>query len=698
MKVRSRALLSSTNRYPRIGRRSFALLIASLLGLTNTQVVGAASVTLAWTPPADTSQIDGYRVHYGTAPGQTSDQTTGQYFDVGKIAEAAVPIPTEGSTYYFAVKSCGGQNCSPSSVYSNEVWTAIPTAAPSVPANLSATAASASQIKLSWTASTDNVAVTGYRVERCQGLNCSNFAQIASTTGTGTSYNDTGLTASTSYRYRVRAADAAANLGGYSPIATATTLAPPDTTAPTVPGGLLATGAGMSQVNLIWTASTDNVGVTGYRVERSQAGCTSFNEIASVNQANYGDSGLASGTAYCYRVRAADAAGNLSAYSSTATANTTAPPDTTPPSIPGGLTATAAGTSQINLSWTASTDNRGVTAYRVERCKGAGCGSFASIGTVASTGYTDGGLVADTNYTYRLRAVDAAGNLSGYSNTSTAKTDKETIASAPLEYGEVSVGQLVKRVEFQKEYVDPIVVARPLGGDGIDLDPAVVRIEGVDAQGFSMRVQEWDYLDGVRAEPEKVAYLVMERGRHELPDGTWVEAGRVKTNKTNAFVTVPFQAPFIEPPLVLTSTTSNFEKDAVTSRVRQIGTATFQVGMREQESKTQKHLAENIDYIAWEVVAGNNVGELDGYRYQVGRTANAVTDRTYTLVYPSAFTVPPVLIADMQTTNGGDTAALRWKNKDEAAVELWIQEERSKDSETTHGKEVVGYLLIEAAE
>src|SRR5438128_1904814 len=82
---------------------------------------------------------------------------------------------------------------------------------------------------------------------------------------------------------------------------------------------------------------------------------------------------------YSYRVRAADAAGNLSSYSSTATASTPAPPDTTPPTAPSGLTATTVSTTQINLAWTASTDNVGVTGYLVERCQGAGCTNLAQI-------------------------------------------------------------------------------------------------------------------------------------------------------------------------------------------------------------------------------------------------------------------------------------------------------------------------------
>ena len=153
----------------------------------------------------------------------------------------------------------------------------------------------------------------------------------------------------------------------------ATTPAPPDTTPPTPPSGLTATAASPSQINLAWTASTDNVGVTGYLVERCQgAGARPSRRSPRATTTTYSDTGLAAATSYSYRVRATDAAGNLSGYSNTATATTPAPPDTTPPTAPAGLTATAASPSQINLAWTAATDNVGVTGYLVERCQGAG--------------------------------------------------------------------------------------------------------------------------------------------------------------------------------------------------------------------------------------------------------------------------------------------------------------------------------------
>ena len=204
-----------------------------------------------------------------------------------------------------------------------------------------------------------------------------------------------------------------------STVVTATfTLSAADTTPPTAPAGLTATAVSASQINLSWPASTDKVGVTGYRVERCQgAGCTTFAQVATPTATTFNDSGLATLTSYSYRVRAADAAGNLSAYSITATISTQAAPDTQAPTAPTGLIAAAASSSQINLSWTASIDNVGVTGYRVERCQGANCTTFTQIATPTGTSFSDSGLSAGTTYRYRVRATDAAGNVSGYSNT-----------------------------------------------------------------------------------------------------------------------------------------------------------------------------------------------------------------------------------------------------------------------------------------
>ena len=133
------------------------------------------------------------------------------------------------------------------------------TTAPSAPTNLNATALSSTRVDLAWTAATDNQAVTGYQVNR-------NGSLIA-TIGVQTTYTDLTATAGTSYSYAVVAFDAAGNLSAPSNTATVTTPSP-DTTAPTVPTGLSATAASATEVDLGWTASSDDTGVAGYGVYR----------------------------------------------------------------------------------------------------------------------------------------------------------------------------------------------------------------------------------------------------------------------------------------------------------------------------------------------------------------------------------------------------------------------------------------------
>ena len=181
------------------------------------------------------------------------------------------------------------------------------TTPPTTPANLAA-AAGDQRVDLHWTASSDNVAVKGYRIYR-------NGAQVNSVPASTLGYTDTPLTNGVPNTYTVRAFDRTGNLSPASNQATATPAASSDTTAPSAPAGLTAS-AGDASVRLAWTAATDNVGVTGYRLFRGGV------QIASVNGSttSYLDSGLSNGTPYSYTAVAVDAAGNVSAQSNAATA------------------------------------------------------------------------------------------------------------------------------------------------------------------------------------------------------------------------------------------------------------------------------------------------------------------------------------------------------------------------------------------
>ena len=353
---------------------------------------------------------------------------------------------------------------------SSSDWAASPQPAPRVingvaiavhgsapgPTNLTSTAVSSSQINLSWVAAA-NIAVQSYLIEQCQGTGCTVFAQIG--TATGTTFNSAGLTAATSYSYRVRAMDAAGNLTPYSNTASATT-AVADTQPPTAPANLSA-GAVGNQINLSWTASTDNVGVTQYLVESCQGtGCATFLQIGTAAGTTFSHTGLAAGASYSYRVRASDPSNNFSGYSNVATATTQPSADTTPPTIPTNLAATAAGSTQINLSWTASTDANSPITYRVERCQGAGCVNFFEIATPVATTFSDTGLAANTSYSYRVRASDPSNNFSGYSNVAlVAPVVLSAVACNPTSLGPNATSTCTVT----------LTTAAPIGGTAVGL-------------------------------------------------------------------------------------------------------------------------------------------------------------------------------------------------------------------------------------
>jgi len=398
-------------------------------------VASNTRINLAWTAATDNVAVTQYLIERCQGGGcsnfaQIATSTAVSFANTGLTA---------GTSFSYRVRATDAAgNLGPYSNIATGVTTGgTDTQPPTAPSNLTATASSMTQINLAWTASTDNVAVTQYRIESCQGAGCSNFAQIA--TSTTTSFNNTGLTLNTSYSFRVRAADAAGNLGSYSNIATASTL--PDTQAPAAPGGLMAIAVSGTQINLGWTAATDNVGVTGYLVESCQGpGCSNFAQIGTVTGTTFNNTGLFVATTYNYRVRATDAAGNLGAYSTVATTATLAP-DTQPPSAPSNLVASGISNSQITLTWTAATDNVGVTSYLVERCQGSSCADFVQVGTAAGTSFGDNGLSAGTTYSYRARATDAAGNLGSYSSVAAGATQNAAAVAPAFVQGNYATPQ-----------------------------------------------------------------------------------------------------------------------------------------------------------------------------------------------------------------------------------------------------------------
>jgi chitodextrinase len=258
------------------------------------------------------------------------------------------------------------------------------------------------------TAASDNVAVT--RVELL-------VDGTVKGTDTAAPYNftwDSTSVANGSHAIAAQAFDIAGNNATAAVTVTASNAAP-DTTPPSAPSDLAAVAAGSTAMNLTWTASTDNVGVTGYDVYRNGA------KIATATSTSYADTGLTAATAYTYTVVAQDAAGNASAPSNTAQAATAAL-DTQAPGKPGSPRASVTGTTQIALKWSASTDNVGVVAYDLYR-------DGAMIDETSVPNYLDSGLAPGSSHSYYVVARDTAGNRSVASSTLSTHTGSLSTSS-----------------------------------------------------------------------------------------------------------------------------------------------------------------------------------------------------------------------------------------------------------------------------
>ena len=326
-----------------------------------------------------------------------------------------------------------GNGSGPHDLFVVTVVPAVTATAPGAPTGLTATADGHTEIDLSWTAPSDDggADITGYLIE--VSTNGSSWSDLVSDTGTiTTGYSHSRLTAGSTRHYRVSAINSA---GTSEPSSSdsATTDSPPAATAPDAPTSLTATADDQSEIDLSWTAPSNDGGadITGYGIEVSTNGSNWSDLVADTDSTatSYSHTGLTAGSTRYYRVSAINSAGT-SAPSSTDSATTDSPPAATAPDAPTGLTATADGQTEIDLSWTAPSDDGGaaINGYKIEVSTGGSSWTnlVADTGST-TTSYSHTGLTAGTTRHYRVSAINSAGTGPASSSDS-ATTDEEPVS------------------------------------------------------------------------------------------------------------------------------------------------------------------------------------------------------------------------------------------------------------------------------
>lgn len=372
-------------------------------------VAGNYSAYAWWVAGTNRTTIAPYTVYWngGSQTVHRNQQSNGASW---QLLKADVPFAL-GTGGYITVSNDGiesGFNVIADAVKLSYTSSGGDTTPPTPPSNLVATASSVSQIGLTWSASVDDVGVAGYRVYR-------NSSLVGSPSGT--SYSDTGLTANTQYSYYVTARDAAGNVSSASPTVARYSLS-------------VAPGSGSVTCDKAVNTWQSSPTFTFTAVGGFGAGKVQYYRYAWTQNSTYTFTGLEGQWTTGSLTPQASATGSwylhIKGYNGDGAANGTYSYgpykyDGTAPTAPADLAASVTVLGQVSLSWTASTDDIGVTGYKVYR-------DDTLIASPTTTSYTDTGLTANTQYAYHVTARDNVGNESEASAT----VEKYTLSVAPV--------------------------------------------------------------------------------------------------------------------------------------------------------------------------------------------------------------------------------------------------------------------------
>ena len=413
-------------RSPAASTTTHAAVPGAPAGLT-ARAVGTSRIELSWRPPTNTggARILGYRIEVSRDGGAN---WTILRANTGSIATSFTdPGLQPGSRRYYRVSAI---NTAGVGAPSRVAWATTEAVLPGAPIGLRARAAGSTAIDLSWDPplSDGGATISGYRIEASRSRTSGWMVIRASTRSTATTYQHTNLFAGSTWYYRVSAINAK-GAGPASGVATGMT----DATPPGQPQGLRASAENASSIKLTWQAPADIGGamITGYRIEVAPSSHGPWTPLLTDSHSTattYTHTGLPPVTTRFYRVSAINRAGIGRATVSVSA--TTLPAVPAPPT---GMTATARGTSRIDLSWRTPSNDGGsrIIGYRIEVSSDAGRNwriLRRNTGSTTTTFAHTGLLPASTRF-YRVSAVNLAGT--GRPSNVARATTEATVPNAP---------------------------------------------------------------------------------------------------------------------------------------------------------------------------------------------------------------------------------------------------------------------------
>ncbi len=261
------------------------------------------------------------------------------------------------------------------------------------------------------------------------------------------------------------------------------------------------------------------------------------------------------------------------------------------------------------------------------------------------------------------------------------------------EVGSRNVTHVAQTVVLSRSYQNPVVLAQSASYNGSHV--AVVRVRNVLSDRFTVYVEEAPDMDGAHT-TETVHYVVLEAGSWQLASGVRLEVGKVATNRTvgqrfaNQWQQVTLPSSLTAAPVVLTQVQTANGAGWLKTRQRAANISGFQVALEEEEAATAPHAqVETIGWLAME----SSQGTWSGHPYTAGNSPNAVTDAFFTLSFASVGSQPHALTS-MATYDGGNNAALRYRNLGSTSVQVRVEEDTTLDTEVAHTSEVVSYLVL----